>query len=281
VLYVILLYAQALGRCTHLVPESGPKVHRIAERMPIWVINSWYGIQEIFCQLEQQIRSLLAQAGPDLDREQADHVHTQLAKLTKMPGHTRKVGLAGMRGYSHCLGTRLYIGCASAQAALQEHPYEASQTSPPTFLVKTLRSCTFPAPVQTKSSLLHLSLCDACKSRPPGAIDHARKKLAMRKEVNSELHSLVRRLSFQIHTPGGPQNLKRCIYDLSRIGINTDVFVPPVWRQAVSPRFLRRLCKLYTASDLTVDHSIPTLHYRSNVLRSPYQGELYVSDRFR
>eukprot|EP00892_Ulva_mutabilis_P007108 jgi/Ulvmu1/476/UM001_0484.1 len=202
--------------------------------------------------LERQVRVLLAEAGTALAREQRDHVHAQLCQLMRMPSHTGK-----------------------------EHPYESAQTPPPTFLVKALRSSTFPAPAQNKASLMALSLCNACKSRPPGAIDKARKKLSLTKQINNELHSLVRRLSFQIHTPGGPQNIKRCIYEISTIGISTDVFVPPVWRQAVSPRFLRRLCKLYTASDLTVDHAIPTLHYRANVLRSPYQGELYVSDRFR
>lgn len=152
---------------------------------------------------------------------------------------------------------------------------------PPVSLVKTLRSSSFPAPAQNKSSLLYLCLCKVCKKRPPGAIEVARKRLAVTQEINTELQSLVNRLSFQLHTPGGPQNIKRCIYDITRIGIDTDVFSPPVWHQAVSPRFLRRLCKLYTASDLTVDHAIPTLHYRTNVLRSPYQGELYVSDRFK
>lgn len=147
--------------------------------------------------------------------------------------------------------------------------------------MKTLRGSTFPAPAQNKASLLYLCLCSACKTRSPAAIEKARKKLAVTKDINTELQSLVRRLSFQLNTPGGPQNIGRCIHDISRIAINTDVFLPPVWHQAVSPRFLRRLCKVYTASDLTVDHSIAILHYRTNVLRSPYQGELYVSDRFR
>jgi hypothetical protein len=100
-------------------------------------------------------------------------------------------------------------------------------------------------------------------------------------EVNAELQGLIRRLEFQLRSPGGGQALPRCIHNLTSVSLDVDVFTPKPWMQAVSPRFLRRLCKAYTSFDLTVDHQISVLHYRSDVKRSPFQGELYVGDRFK
>lgn len=109
-----------------------------------------------------------------------------------------------------------------------------------------------------------------------------RKRIASVADVNTVLHGLIRRLTFQLHSPGGGQALHRCIHQLQRVDdVAPDTFAPSLWKQAVSPRFLRRLCKLYTSFDLIVDHQIPVLHYRHNVGRSPFQGELYVGDRFK
>jgi hypothetical protein len=66
-----------------------------------------------------------------------------------------------------------------------------------------------------------------------------------------------------------------------QVDIETEVFVPKLWDRAVSPRFLRRLCKLYTSMDLIVDHQIPVMKARPDVERSPHLGELYVADRYK
>ena len=109
-----------------------------------------------------------------------------------------------------------------------------------------------------------------------------RKRIRSLADVNTALHGLIRRLNFQLQSPGGGQALHRCIHELQRVdNVDLDIFTPALWKQAVSPRFLRRLCKLYTSHDLIVDHQIPVLHSRINVARSPFQGELYVGDRFK
>lgn len=66
-----------------------------------------------------------------------------------------------------------------------------------------------------------------------------------------------------------------------QVDLDTDVFVPKLWDRGVSPRFLRRLCKLYTSLDLIVDHQIPIMKGRPDVDRSPHLGELYVADRYK
>lgn len=164
---------------------------------------------------------------------------------------------------------------------LQAHPFQAPQSKPPVLVVKALERPSIP-PAFNKVACLQLSRCNKCKSRNSHKISNMHKRIASVADVNTALQGLIRRLTFQLQSPGGGQALNRCIHDLKQVhGVELDIFTPAPWNQAVSPRFLRRLCKLYTASELIVDHQIPVLHTRHNVNRSPFQGELYVGDRFK
>lgn len=165
--------------------------------------------------------------------------------------------------------------------ALQPHPFQAPHESSPEIVVKALEGPAIP-PAFNKVSCLLLSRCAKCKTRNPNKVTTLRKRTALCKDVNVALHGLIRRLSFQLNSAGGGLALHRCVQDLTEVDVvDLEVFTLKPWNQAVSPRFLRRLCKLYTSFDLIVDHQIPVLHCRHNVNRSPFQGELYIGDRFR
>jgi hypothetical protein len=163
---------------------------------------------------------------------------------------------------------------------MQVHPYQKKQAKQPESLVKALHGPKVP-PHATRASLLQLCKCPRCRKRPENTLPDARTKLAKTKEVYAELGALVRRISFQLKTPGGVHELKECIDDLLYIEMDTSSSVPKLSDQAVSPRFLRRLCKLYTSYDIVVDHQIPTMHCRPDIDRSPFFGEMYAGDRFR
>ena len=159
----------------------------------------------------------------------------------------------------------------------------AFQYVPPkqvTVLVKALRAPAFP-PAPTKSSMLCLARCASCRHRDPHLLEKLERLTHATENVTHELSNMHRKLAYLLQCPGGPQQLPECIDDA--VAIDPDMYglLPKIWECAVSPRFLRRLCKMYTASDLIVDHQIPVLHSRSDVDRSPHLGECYVGDRYK
>lgn len=163
---------------------------------------------------------------------------------------------------------------------MQQRPFQKPPPKPPPSEVRALRSVRS-GPVPTRASLLHLSKCGDCIHRPESTIPIARLKLAKTKEAVGALDSLVRRVTYQLDTPGGRNDAAHALPALVEVDVDARPAALPLEAQAVSPRFLRRLCKLYTSSDLIVDHSVAVMHYRPDVDRSVYLGEMYAADRFR
>jgi hypothetical protein len=122
--------------------------------------------------------------------------------------------------------------------------------------------------------------CLHCQQRPSNAASRLRERVRKAREASAELHGILRRLQYQSAAPGGIHELHICLDDLLKVEINT-CFRPALSRQAVSPRFLRRLCKVYTSFDISVDHQIRVMHLRPGVARSPFLGEAFAADRFR
>lgn len=164
-------------------------------------------------------------------------------------------------------------------ACLQEHPYQRPpQTTAPSS-IKALHAPHFAGP-RTRGSLIHLSPCARCKRRASDAAAKLRLALSQAKLAASELDGMLRRLQYQASIPGGVHQLRHCFDDLVAIETATS-FKPALSQQAVSPRFLRRLCKLYTSFDVAVDHQIRLLHMRPGVDRTPVLGAAFAADRFR
>ena len=162
---------------------------------------------------------------------------------------------------------------------LQEHPYQCPSQQDEPSSIRALHAPHFAGP-RTRGSLIHLSPCTRCKRRPANAAAKLRSALKHAKQAASELDGMARRLQYQISIPGGVHQLKHCFDDLMSIETHTS-FKPTLAQQAVSPRFLRRLCKLYTSFDIAVDHQIRLLHMRPGVDRTPVPGAAFAADRFR
>lgn len=163
---------------------------------------------------------------------------------------------------------------------MQEHNYQYTGGSLPPRVIKALRDPTYP-PHNTRKTAPHRLACKHCCQHDPSQLARARAALAATRNVAEALETTVRRLRHQLSQPGGAEALPQC---LSQLVDFSDVFadaVPPLWEQAVSPRFLRRLCKLYTGADVAVDQQVPELRGRPDVERAPFMGEQFVGDRFR
>lgn len=240
--------------------------------------------------LVKKFQSLIAQSRRWLPQQECQKLTNQVNILLQIPEETNKV-LTGAAAspQDHATLTsrccRRTCWCKKCNrillGMLQAHPFQAPEAKQPDIVVKALEGPSTP-PAFNKVAILQLSRCSKCQGRNPNKIYNMRQRLSSIAEVNTALHGLIRRLSFQLDSPGGGQALHRCVHELQQFdGVELDIFTPAPWNQAVSPRFLRRLCKLYTSFDLIVDHQIPVLHYRHNVNRSPWNGELYVGDRFK
>lgn len=164
--------------------------------------------------------------------------------------------------------------------SLQERPYQWPDRQKAASKIKALRGPKLNAPASTRTSVLHLCKCSRCQRRPSNAASRLRERVSKGKLAAAELNGILRRLEYQCAFPGGVHQLRNCLGDLLAVEADTR-FWPAVSQQAVSPRFLRRLCKVYTSFDIAVDHQIRLLHLRPGVARSPFLGEAFTADRFR
>ena len=169
--------------------------------------------------------------------------------------------------------------CWPRSRPLQARPYQYPGPPAAPSTIKALRGPRFP-PKLGRAAVEHLCQCARCRRRPANALEAARAVLATTVKAANEIDACTRRLTYQVTIPGGLDECPRCIDSLMRIDLDTQT-APALSEQAVSPRFLRRLCKLYTSYDLTVDHQVELLHARPDVDRSPHLGEAFAADRFR